>query len=112
MPTPARWGRTTRPRYACGCHMKPGWSRSRSPRSAPCPTHASGRSSRLDQTVRVEDELLGRALVEVLVPLLGLVQADHGRVDRLGDLRLVVEDHLHQAVVVLHHRTLSGGEAV
>jgi len=54
--------------------------------------------------VRVQDELLGRALIEVLVSLRGFVERDHGGVDRLGDLRLVVEDHLHQAVVVLHHR--------
>jgi putative drug exporter of the RND superfamily len=52
-------------------------------------------SSDLDEPVRVENELLGRSLVEVLVALRRLVQADHGGVDRLGDLRLVVEDHLH-----------------
>src|SRR5688572_4478892 len=68
--------------------------------------------SGLDQAVRVEHELLGRALVEVLVAVRRLVQRDHRGVDRLRDLRTVVEDHLHEAVVVLHHRTLAGGEAV
>src|SRR5215212_7067555 len=56
--------------------------------------------------MRVEHELLRRALVEVLIALRRLVEPDHGRVDRLRDRRLVVEDHLHQPVVGLHHRAL------
>src|SRR5688572_27150250 len=48
--------------------------------------------SDLDQAVRVEHELLGRALVEVLVAVRRLVQRDHRGVDRLRDLRAVVED--------------------
>src|SRR5581483_1858326 len=47
-------------------------------------------SSGLDQAMRVQDELLGRALVEVLVALRSLVEGDHGGVDRLGDLGPVV----------------------
>src|SRR5688572_31725081 len=38
--------------------------------------------SGLDQAVRVEHELLGRALVEVLVAVRRLVQRDHRGVDR------------------------------
>ena len=55
---------------------------------------------------------LRRALVEVLVALRGLVEGDHRRVDGLGDLDLVVEDRLHQAAVVAHHRALAGRERV
>ena len=40
----------------------------------------------------VEDVLAGRALVEVLVALGSLVERDHGRVDILGDLHLVMQD--------------------
>src|ERR1700743_1168773 len=61
------------------------------------------RDSGLDQTVRVEHELLGNAAVEVLVTLRRVVERDDRGIDRLGDVRLVVEDHLHEAVVVLHH---------
>src|SRR5512132_4245626 len=65
-----------------------------------------------DHAVGVEDVLAGRALVEVLVPLRGLVERDHGRVDVLGDLHLVMQDRHHQLAVVLHHRTLAGLERV
>src|SRR6185437_15774684 len=65
-----------------------------------------------DQPVGVEDELLGDAAVEVLVALRSFVERDHRGVDGLGDVGLVVEDHLHQPAVVAHHRTLPGGEAL
>src|SRR3954463_16394203 len=65
-----------------------------------------------DQTVRVQDELLARTLVEILVAGWRLVERDDGGVDRLGDLDLVVEDRLHETAVVLHHRRLPGGEGV
>src|SRR5512132_2920151 len=65
-----------------------------------------------DHAVGVDDVLAGRALVEVLVALGGLVERDHGRVDVLGDLHLVVQDGHHQLAVVLHHRALTGLERV
>src|SRR5215208_2365669 len=65
-----------------------------------------------DHAVGVDDVLAGRALVEVLVALGGLVERDHGRIDVLGDLHLVVQDRHHQLTVVLHHRALAGLEGV
>ena len=58
----------------------------------------------------IEDELLGRTLVEVLVPLRGFVERDHGDVHRLGNLNLVIENRLHQPAVVSHHRALASGK--
>jgi hypothetical protein len=63
-----------------------------------------------DQAMRVEDELLGGALVEVHVTLRSLLQRNDCRVDRLGDLHLVVEDRHHQLTIVAHDRALTGGE--
>jgi hypothetical protein len=62
--------------------------------------------------MRVKDELVRDAAVEVLVTPRRLVERNNGRVYRLRDLGLVVQDHLHQLVVVSHHRALSGDEAV
>ena len=70
------------------------------------------RGSALDHPVRVEHVLLGGSLVEVLVSVRGLVQRDDRGVHRLCDLRAIVQDHLHQAVVVPHHRALARREAV
>jgi glycerol kinase len=72
---------------------------------------SAGRSG-LDQPVRVEDELLGHARVEVLVAVRRLVERDDGRVDGLGDVGAVVQDHLHQPAVVAHHGALAGREGV
>src|SRR5215217_6476114 len=84
------------------------WRSNRGPgRPGPPVPYPSG-----DHAVGVEDVLAGRALVEVLVALGGLVERDHGRVDVLGDLHLVVEDRHHQLAVVLHHRALAGLERV
>src|SRR5215207_11650209 len=66
------------------------------------------RRSLLDEAVRVEHELLGRSLVEVLVALRRVVERDDGGVDRLGDLHAIVEDRLHEPVVVAHDRALAG----
>src|SRR5437764_9293738 len=53
-------------------------------------------SSDGDHAMRVEDELFGSTLVEVLVALLGLLQSNDRSVDRLSDLHLVVQDRIHQ----------------
>src|SRR5947209_4104546 len=65
-----------------------------------------------DDAVGVDDELFGGALVEVLIALGGVVEADDARVDVPGDRDLVVEDALHELAVVLHDRALAGGEGV
>src|SRR5688572_2561621 len=67
---------------------------------------------RVDVAVRVEDVLLGRALVEVLVALGGLIKGDDRGVDGVGDVGLVVQDAHHQAAVVLLDRALTGEEGV
>src|SRR5690625_2217718 len=63
-----------------------------------------------DGAVGVDDVLRRRALVELLVAARCVVQADDLGVDRLGDVDPVVEDRLHEAAVVLHHRRLAGDE--
>ena len=50
-----------------------------------------GASAR-DHAMGVEHELLGRALVEVLVSLRRVLERDHRGADRLRDLRLVMPD--------------------
>src|SRR5215216_710030 len=65
-----------------------------------------------DHAVGVDDVLAGRALVELLVALGGLVERDHGRIHVPGDLHLVMQDRHHQLAVVLHHRALTGLERV
>src|SRR3954447_3520698 len=66
----------------------------------------------LDELVRVEDELLGHAGVEVLVGLRRLVERDHRGVHGLGDLHAVVEDRLHEPAVVAHDRALARHQRV
>src|SRR5215208_248066 len=66
----------------------------------------------VDVAVRVEDVLLGRALVEVLVAFWGLIKGDDRGVDGVGDVGLVVQNAHHQAAVVLLDRALSGEEGV
>src|SRR5918994_76183 len=67
---------------------------------------------RVDVAVGVEDVLLGRTLVEVLVALGGLIEGDDRGVDGVGDVGLVVQDAHHQAAVVLLDRALTGEEGV
>src|SRR5918994_6729030 len=69
-------------------------------------------SLRVYVAVRVEDVLLRRALVEVLVALGGFIQADDGGVHRVGDVGPVVQDAHHQAAVVLLDRALAREEGV
>src|SRR6476660_2714416 len=120
MPTCSCWGPSTTSRPCSSTSWpscRPRATRRRGTAGAATP-RPDGRevahpwTSGLDQPVRIEHELLGRALVEVLVALRGVVQGDDGGFDGLGDLHLVVEDRLHQTAVVLHHRALAGGEAV
>src|SRR6266545_4589017 len=62
--------------------------------------------------VRIDDELLGRALVEIAVTLGRLIEADHGDVYCLSDLDSIVKDRLHQLTVIAHHGALAGGEGM
>src|SRR5882672_763518 len=65
---------------------------------------------RRDHLVRVDDEFLGRALVEILVALGGFVEGNDRRVDGLGDLYLVMQDGHHQIAVVALDGALAGDE--
>src|SRR5215218_5945957 len=67
---------------------------------------------RVDVAVRVEDVLLGRALVEVLVAFGGFVQGDDLGVDGVGAVGPVVQDAHHQAAVVLLDRALAREEGM
>ena len=49
----------------------------------------------LHGSVRIDDELFRRALVEVLVTFRSVVQRDHIDVACFGDLHFVVQDGLH-----------------
>ena len=62
--------------------------------------------------MRVEDELLGRALVEGRVSLRGVLERDGRGLHVLRDAHLVVEDRLHEPAVVLHDGALPGHERV
>src|SRR3954447_2088971 len=105
-------------------HCAPSTSSSTKPRtsgskkSSPAPANRRRRRTRgesglrRDQSVRIDHELLRRALVKVLVSLRGLIQRDRLNVHRFGDLDLVVQDALHQLAVVLLHGALAGREGV
>src|SRR5690349_6484760 len=73
-------------------------------------TWISLRLSGRDHVMRVEDVLLGRAAVEVLVSLRRLVQRNDGGVHRLGYLYFVMENALHELAVVPHDGALARGE--
>ena len=62
--------------------------------------------------VRVDDEFLRRAGIELAVTARCLVEADHLHADDFGDVDAVPQDGLHQRAVVLHDRRLAGEEAV
>src|SRR5438128_149943 len=67
---------------------------------------------RRDHFVRIDDEFLGRAFVEILVALGSIIQRNHRRVYRLGDLDLVVEDGHHQIAVVALDGALASDKGV
>src|SRR5437763_17123798 len=58
----------------------------------------------------VKHILSGRPLVEVPVSLRSILQRNNRRIDRLGNLYLVIEDGHHQLAVIAHDRALTGGE--
>ena len=65
-----------------------------------------------DHSVRIKNELLRRALVEVPIAYGRVVERNDGRVDSLGDLNLVVQNGLHQLTIVPEHRALTRVERV
>src|SRR5699024_3271982 len=83
-------------------------------RRSPHPRGYSGyrRTCSGDHAVRVDHVLMRSSGVELLVGLRGFVEGDLGGVDRIGDMRLVRQDELHQLTVVLLHGALAGGEVV
>src|SRR6266849_7587485 len=94
-----------------------GWSIKKRPRTNPVTSSPlardrplARRSSDGDHAMRVEDELFGSTLVEVLVALRGLLQSNDRSVDRLSDLHLVVQDRIHQLAMVPHDRALTGSK--
>ena len=62
--------------------------------------------------MRVDDELLRGALVEVFVALRRLIELDNGDIDRFRDLDLAKENGVHQLAIVFHYRALARGEDV
>src|SRR5690606_19085750 len=80
-----------------------------------CHITASGscsRSGRAEGLVRVDDEFLRYAGIELAVATRGVVQADDLHADHFGDVDAVPHDRLHELAVVFHHRGLAGVEAV
>src|SRR5947199_1659177 len=69
-------------------------------------------SSSRNKAVRIHDELLSGALVEVLVAFWRLIERDRLDVYRLGDLDLVMQDALHELAVVFFHGALTGRKTV
>src|SRR5215469_7672020 len=73
------------------------------------------RRSRLlggQRSVRIQHEFFGRTMVEVAVALRRILQSDHGSVNCLGDMHLVMQDAHHQLAVVTHHGALTRGESM
>src|ERR1700753_2172412 len=66
----------------------------------------------MNQAMRVEDELLGNAGVEILVALWSFVQCDYRGVYYLCDWQTIMQNGLHELIVVLEHRCLTGEEAM
>ena len=62
--------------------------------------------------MRVDDEFVRDAGIEIPVALGGLVEGDDLDVDDVADRQPVPQDRLHQLPVVLQHRGLPGVEAV
>src|SRR6266566_7854331 len=62
--------------------------------------------------VRIDDELVRDAGVEVLVTFRRLLKTDHLDIDDLGDGQSVPEYRLHELPIVLQHRRLAGMERV
>jgi len=62
--------------------------------------------------VRIDNEFVGDAGVEVLVAVRRLLKTDHLDIDDLGDGQSVPKDRLHELSAVFQHRRLAGVEGV
>ena len=71
-----------------------------------------GLSGGRNHPVRIEDEFLRHTRIEGRVTLRRVLEFDDGRVHRIGDMGLVMQDAHHQPAVVFQHGALAGGEAV
>lgn len=58
--------------------------------------------------MRVNNVLLGGPSVELRISPWCVIKGDHLDIDGFRDLDLIVQDGVHQVVVVLHHRALAG----
>src|ERR1051325_3350606 len=71
-------------------------------RQTKCPRRITGRlvgrasELSLHHSVRIDDEFLRRAFVEILIALRSVLETDQLHVRRLRDLNLVVQDRLHE----------------
>src|SRR6266516_6544371 len=62
--------------------------------------------------MRVQNEFLGRTLIEVFVSWWRLVERDYSDVDAPGRVEFVVDHRVHELAVVSHDRTLPRHESV
>ena len=62
--------------------------------------------------MRIDDEFVCDAGVEVFVAFRRLLKTDHLDIDDLGDRQSIPQYRLHQLVVVFQHRRLAGVEGV
>src|SRR6267142_2385437 len=67
-----------------------------------------GLSSLGELPVRIDDELVRDAGVEVLVAVRRLFKTDHLDIDDLGDRQSVPKNRLHELPIVFQHRRLAG----
>src|SRR5687767_12419419 len=69
------------------------------------------RSGRLwDHAVRIDDELLRRAMIEHLIAAWRIVQRNDIDIHDLRDRHAIKQDRLHQLTIVFNHRRLAGEE--
>src|ERR1700682_1449116 len=62
--------------------------------------------------VRIDDELLGRAFIEILVTFRRIVERNNRHIHSLRGMELVVKNGVHQLAVVFHDGALSRSEDV
>ena len=63
-------------------------------------------------SVGIEDELYGRALIEIGITFGRFLERDHLRINDVRDWDAIVQDRLHELTVVAQDRRLAGKEGM
>ncbi len=54
----------------------------------------------------IDDKFGGSAFIKIFIAPGGVVQGDGLHIDRFGNLDAIIQNSLHQLVMVFHHRAL------